>query len=246
MAPSDDMVRVGRHITPTSILLPKEHILRTHLRPPKKASTVPNCQARPQAAAAAAAAEMSSLFSCWGALSHCILPQDMHNHHDSINESSSLLYNHHNNNNNKKKRSSSSSVPLPHFSSDEPEKNHPPYPLPTRPTQKKEGWWCIEVQQKERGEEVLENDDDDDNDGGGERRRRRKEEKMKTKIKMKIKEKEKNKNKKVKAKKACDHSPSPLQLLHVPSSSPVLWPGGRSLELGEISRYAFFCFGLER
>lgn len=213
--------------------------------PPQKASTVPNCQARPQAAAAAA--EMSSLFSCWGALSHCILPQDMHNHHDSINESSSLLYNHHHhhNNNNKKKRSSSSSspssVPLPHFSSDEPEKNHPPYPLPTRPTQKKEGWWCIEVQQKERGEEVLENDDDD-NDGG--ERRRRKEEKMKMKLKMKIKEKEKNKNKnkKVKVKKACDHSPSPLQLLHVPSSSPVLWPGGRSLELGEISRYVCFFF----
>lgn len=239
MAPSDDMVRVGRHITPTSILLPKEHILRTHLRPPpQKASTVPNCQARPQAAAA----EMSSLFSCWGALSHCILPQDMHNHHDSINESSSLLYNHHNNNNNKKKRSSSSSVPLPHFSSDEPEKNHPPYPLPTRPTQKKESWWCIEVQQKERGEEVLENDDDDDDDAAA--KSRRKQEKMKTKIKMKIKEKEKekNKNKKVKVKKACDHSPSPLQLLHVPSSSPVLWPGGRSLELGEISRYVFLFF----
>lgn len=239
MAPSDDMVRVGRHITPASILLPQEHILRTHLRPPKKASTVPNCQARPQAA------EMSSLFSCWGALSHCILPQDMHNHHDSINESSSLLYNHHHhNNNNKKKRSSSSSsssAPLPHFSSDEPEKNHPPYPLPTRPTQKKEGWWCIEVQQKERGEEVLENDDDDDGDGGGERRRR--EEKMKIKMKIKEKErKEKNKNKKVKVKKACDHSPSPLQLLHVPSSSPVLWPGGRSLELGEISRYVIFIF----
>lgn len=243
MAPSDDMVRVGRHITPTSILLPKEHILRTHLRPPppKEASTVPNCQARPQAAA-----EMSSLFSCWGALSHCILPQDMHNHHDSINESSSLLYSHHHNNNNNKKKRPSSSVPLPHFSSDEPEKNHPPYPLPTRPTQKKEGWWCIEVQQKERGEEVLENDDDDDDDNdGGERRRRRKEEKMK--IKMKIKEKEKNKNKKVKAKKACDDSHSPLQLLHVPSASPVLWPGGRSLELGEISRYVLFfifCFYL--
>lgn len=240
MAPSDDMVRVGRHITPTSILLPKEHILRTHLRPPKKASTVPNCQARPQAAAAA---EMSSLFSCWGALSHCILPQDMHNHHDSINESSSLLYNHHhhNNNNKKKRSSSSSSVPLPHFSSDEPEKNHPPYPLPTRPTQKKEGWWCIDVQQKERGEEVLENDDDDDDDNDGGKRRRR-EEKMKMKIKMKIKEKEKNKNKKVKVKKACDDSPSPMQLLHVPSSSPVLWPGGRSLELGEISRYLTLFF----
>lgn len=81
---------------------------------------------------------------------------------------------------------------------------------------------------------MLENDDD--NDDGGERRRR-KEEKMKMKIRMKIKEKEKNKNKKVKVKKACDHSPSPLQLPHVPSSSPVLWPGGRSLELGEISRY---------
>lgn len=90
----------------------------------------------------------------------------------------------------------------------------------------------------------MENDDDNDDDGG-ERRRRRREEKMK--IKMKIKEKEKNKNKKVKVKKACDHSPSPLQLLHVPSSSPVLWPGGRSLELGEISRYVmlfsfFFLF----
>lgn len=168
----------------------------------------------------------------------------MHNQHDSINESSALLYNHHhNNNNNKKKRSSSSSsVPLPHFSSDEPEKNHPPYPLPTRPTQKKEGWWCIEVQQKERGEEVLENDDDDDADADGGERRRRREEKMKMKIKMKIKEKEKNKNKKVKVKKACDDSPSPLQLLHVPSSSPVLWPGGRSLELGEISRYVIFFF----
>lgn len=87
---------------------------------------------------------------------------------------------------------------------------------------------------------MLENDDDDDDDAGGERRRKRREEKMKTKIKMKIKEKEKNKNKKVKVKKACDHSPSPLQLLHVPSSSPVLWPGGRSLELGEISRYVIF------
>lgn len=84
---------------------------------------------------------------------------------------------------------------------------------------------------------MLENDDDDD-DGG--ERRRRKQEKMKMKIKMKIKEKEKNKNKKVKVKKACDNSPSPLQLLHVPSSSPVLWPGGRSLELGEISRYVIF------
>ncbi|KAL9529570.1 hypothetical protein SMMN14_06388, partial [Sphaerulina musiva] len=181
---------------------------------------------------------MSSLFSCWGALSHCILPQDMHNHHDSINESSSLLYNHHHHNNNYKKKrsspSSSSSAPLPHFSSDEPEKNHPPYPLPTRPTQKKEGWWCIEVQQKERGEEVLQNDDDNDDDVAA-AKSRRKQEKMKMKIKMKIKEKEKNKNKKVKVKKACDDSPSPMQLLHVPSSSPVLWPGGRSLELGEIS-----------
>lgn len=88
---------------------------------------------------------------------------------------------------------------------------------------------------------MLENDDDD---AAAESRRR--EQKMK-KIKMKIKEKEKNKNKKVKAKKVCDHSPSPLQLLHVPSSSPVLWPGGRSLELGEISRYVmlfsfFFLF----
>lgn len=91
---------------------------------------------------------------------------------------------------------------------------------------------------------MLENDDDDDNNNGGERRRRRKEEKMKTKIKMKIKEKEKNKNKKVKVKKACDHSSSPMQLLHVPSSSPVLWPGGRSLELGEISRYVFLFFFL--
>lgn len=82
---------------------------------------------------------------------------------------------------------------------------------------------------------MLENDDDDDDDAAA--KSRRKQEKMKTKIKMKIKEKEKNKNKKVKVKKACDDSPSPLQLLHVPSSSPVLWPGGRSLELGEISRY---------
>lgn len=82
----------------------------------------------------------------------------------------------------------------------------------------------------------MENDDDDDGDGGGERRRRR-EEKMKIKMKIKEKErKEKNKNKKGKVKKACDDSPSPLQLLHVPSP-PVLWPGGRSLELGEISRY---------
>lgn len=87
---------------------------------------------------------------------------------------------------------------------------------------------------------MLENDDDDDDDAAA--KSRRKQEKMKTKIKMKIKEKEKNKNKKVKVKKACDHSPSPLQLLHVPSSSPVLWPGGRSLELGEISRYVFSFF----
>lgn len=87
---------------------------------------------------------------------------------------------------------------------------------------------------------MLENDDDDD--AAAKSRRRRKEEKMKMKIKMKIKEKEKNKNKKVKVKKACDDSPSPLQLLHVPSSSPVLWPGGRSLELGEISRYVIFFF----
>lgn len=93
----------------------------------------------------------------------------------------------------------------------------------------------------------MENDDDDDGDGGDERRRR-KEEKMKIKMKIKEKErKEKDKNKKAKVKKACDHSPSPLQLLHVPSSSPVLWPGGRSLELGEISRYVmlfsfFFLF----
>lgn len=90
---------------------------------------------------------------------------------------------------------------------------------------------------------MLENDDDDDDDAAA-KSRRRKEEKMKMKLKMKIKEKEKNKNKKVKVKKACDDSPSPLQLLHVPSSSPVLWPGGRSLELGEISRYviSFFLF----
>lgn len=90
---------------------------------------------------------------------------------------------------------------------------------------------------------MLENDDDDDDDAAA--KSRRKQEKMKTKIKMKIKEKEKNKSKKVKVKKACDDSPSPMQLLHVPSSSPVLWPGGRSLELGEISRYVFlffFCF----
>lgn len=95
---------------------------------------------------------------------------------------------------------------------------------------------------------MLENDDDDDDDAAA--KSRRKQEKMKTKIKMKIKEKEKNKNKKVKVEKACDDSSSPMQLLHVPSSSPVLWPGGRSLELGEISRYviffSFFCFGLER
>lgn len=81
---------------------------------------------------------------------------------------------------------------------------------------------------------MLENDDDD----AAAAKSRRREEKMKIKMKIKEKErKEKNKNKKVKVKKACDHSPSPLQLLHVPSSSPVLWPGGRSLELGEISRY---------
>lgn len=84
---------------------------------------------------------------------------------------------------------------------------------------------------------MLENDDDDDDDAAAKSRRR--EQKMK-KIKMKIKEKEKNKNKKVKVKKACDDSPSPMELLHVPSSSPVLWPGGRSLELGEISRYVIF------
>lgn len=93
---------------------------------------------------------------------------------------------------------------------------------------------------------MLENDDDDDDDdAGGERRRRRKEEK--TKIKMKIKEKErkeKNRNKNKKVKRACNDSPSPLQLLHVPSSSPVLWPGGRSLELGEISRYVTLFFNL--
>lgn len=86
---------------------------------------------------------------------------------------------------------------------------------------------------------MLENDDDD-----AAAKSRRREQKMKM-IKMKIKEKEKNKNKKVKAKKVCDHSPSPLQLLHVPSP-PVLWPGGRSLELGEISRYVILFFGLER
>lgn len=82
---------------------------------------------------------------------------------------------------------------------------------------------------------MLQNDDDNDDDVAA-AKSRRKQEKMKMKIKMKIKEKEKNKNKKVKVKKACDDSPSPMQLLHVPSSSPVLWPGGRSLELGEISR----------
>lgn len=85
---------------------------------------------------------------------------------------------------------------------------------------------------------MLENDDDD-----AAAKSRRREQKMKM-IKMKIKEKEKNKNKKVKVKKACDHSPSPLQLLHVPSSSPVLWPGGRSLELGEISRYVILFYFL--
>lgn len=80
---------------------------------------------------------------------------------------------------------------------------------------------------------MLENDDDD----AAATKSRRREEKMKIKMKIKEKErKEKNKNKKVKVKKACDHSLSPLQSLHVPSP-PVLWPGGRSLELGEISRY---------
>lgn len=92
----------------------------------------------------------------------------------------------------------------------------------------------------------MENDDDNDDDVAAAKSRRR-EEKMKIKMKIKEKErKEKNKNKKVKAKKVCDDSPSPLQLLHVPYSSPVLWPGGRSLELGEISRYVILFFGLER